>query len=331
MRQQLTNRDIEWLWDLLPKPHGIVRWFARNADSSEIAGDFADSARSLVGAAHAYKHLNFYVQPNPTGQRTKLRSSAKDVTHWSYLLIDIDPIPGVLSSPVGALQYALSTLGWWQATDIKPLILDSGRGMQAWVRLEDVPVSTPSLDGGLTHYGARVAANFALKYLDNALITEGARAGQSIVGLHGCRVDVSCSDLPRLMRCPGTVNIKTGRRAVLLESGVVHKHLHTWLLNKVPHEDLIPRVIVPQPGRKWQQVVSKLTMTAALCLKEGTTEPGRHKTFSATLKSLQENGICADNALAALIEANRKTVPPLDLPELERMVAAQYRELDTGA
>lgn len=318
------NPDIERLWPLLPKPFGIVRWFARNRDGTELAGDFADSAQALAAAAEAYKHLNFYIQPNPTNQRTKMRSSANDITHWSYLFIDIDPskAEGVVSNPMWTLGWVLAQFSRLKGTDVCPLILDSGRGAQAWVRLGDLPLDTKD-----QRRHARAACNHMLHRLDAMVCREGVALGEK-VGLKGCRVDVSCSDLPRLMRCPGTVNIATGCTAKLIEDGQIHSNLAALLIETVPAEDLVERKIVYTPGRRWQQIVGKLTRTAAFFLKYGTEEPGRHKTISATLKSLKENGVTLDSALVALRAGNEKTNPPLDDPELVRMVEAEYA-LDT--
>ena len=126
------------------------------------------------------------------------------------------------------------------------------------------------------------------------------------------------------MRCPGTINIATGRKTYLLEDGEEHPSLAQLLVESVPAEDLVERKIVYTPGRKWQQIVGKLTRTAAYFLKYGTEEPGRHKTISATLKSLKENGVTAVRALAAVQDGNEKTTPPLAQHELERMVDAEY-------
>ena len=322
MSLQKTSPDIYALWDLLPKPDGIVRWFARNRDSSEIAGDFATSPKSLAVAARSYKHLNFYVQPNPTAQRTKMRSSAEDVSHWSYLFIDIDPVkqPGVVAEPFLALGWVLSVLGFWKGIDVKPLIIDSGRGAQAWVRLGDTPMLTKH-----DRHVARVAANHILHRLDASVVYEGSMRGQKIPGLHGCRVDVSCSDLPRLMRCPGTTNVYTGNTTHLVAPGVAHVGLAELLAADVPPSEFVERVVPIRPGRKWQHVVNRLTFTAAMFLKWGTEEPGRHKTMSATLKSLKDNGVAAEQAFEALCHGNEKTTPALNHKELQRMVDAEYK------
>lgn len=340
---QKTNPEIERLWEILPKPYGIVRWFARDREGTVVVGDFADSPRGLSMAADAYQHLNFYVQPNPTAQRTKLRSAAKDVTHWSYLFVDVDPMAEAEDPrPDLALTFALQKLSSFVGKALDPLVIDSGRGMQAWVRLEDVHLyeSVTLLDGGTIGYDgvnvvtsrhvARTAANYALHELDKALVAEGQYLGQEVKGYYGCRIDVSCSDLPRLMRCPGTFNTRTKRTTKLVAEGRMHPGVARLLVVATPPLTLVPRTIVLRPGLPWQRIVNKLTKTAAVFLREGAREPGRHKTMSATLKSLKDNGIDAQRALDALVFGNAKTKPPLDLRELERMVHDEYRDLTSS-
>src|SRR3990172_5649893 len=86
--------DLTRLWNALPHPpRTVVRWMARGRSSGgRVQGDFASSLSELETAVRTFPHLNFYVCPNPTYVRTGIRHSAKDVSHWSWLLLDIDPV-----------------------------------------------------------------------------------------------------------------------------------------------------------------------------------------------------------------------------------------------
>jgi hypothetical protein len=249
-----------------------------------------------------------YVCPNPCRKGTAgLRHTAHDVTNWSYLLIDMDPIEDTFD-PAAALDAALVVLGAWVTLDFtrqRPLIIDSGRGRQAWVRLEDWKLADDKLDveahrnGGPVCIGRKIARKvngYWLKKLTDHL------------GMcYGCKVDTSTSDLPRPMRMPGTFNQKTGRMARIVEpSAVVFGGLATLLTVGTPDEVKIEPDVVPiKAGLPWQMAMHRLTLTAKNYLKEGQDEPGRHKVMWHTARKLHELGVSRAEARKALTQANK--------------------------
>jgi len=295
------------IWKLLPHPtpDSVVRLFARDSDVRH--GDFAESPRDIRGFAdaHAPKGMNIYLAPNPTEWKGGTRHSAKHVSHWSYLLLDADPVEKEYDA-ARALHEALDLLSGWVGKDLAsaarlPLILDSGRGMQAWIRLEDIVLDDTVepkagiVDGRIHRKtAARVNSHWLKKLSDRMKVA------------HGCQIDTSVSDLPRVMRCPGTVNTKTGRKArIVNETNRVYEGL-AYLLSALPEQYLVepePQFIF-EPGQKWQAVFHHLTRTAQEYLTRGWVEPGRHKTANHVAKSLKEKGCARKEVWKALKRAN---------------------------
>lgn len=288
--------EIERCWGLLPHPPGtVVRVFARNRDTGELDGDFARNAGEMYHFARVNAEKQVYVCPNPCrGGTAGVRHNAQDVTHWSYLLIDLDPIEDVFD-PAPALEEALLWLGEWHGRDFglhRPFIIDSGRGRQAWVRLEDIV-----LDG--VEDGRRIARKVNGYWL--------TRLTDKLGMCHGCKVDTSTSDLPRPMRMPGTFNQKTGRMARIIEpSPIIFGGLASLMRIGTPDKILVEPDVVPiAPGLPWQMAAHRLTLTAKTYLKEGQDEPGRHKVMWHTARKLHELGVSRAEARKALTQANK--------------------------
>jgi hypothetical protein len=303
--------EIERCWSLLPHPPGtVVRCFARNRDTGELDGDFARNAGEMYHFASVNVDKQVYVCPNPCREGAAgMRHRATDVTHWSYLLIDMDPIADTYE-PGAALLEALLWLGEWTGKDFgrrPPLTIDSGRGQQAWVRLQDVELHTGLVDG------RKIARKVNGYWL--------GRLAERLGMCHGCKVDTSTSDLPRPMRMPGTYNQKTKRMArVLIPSDTIYEGLASIMETGTPRKVLIEPDVVPlAEGTPWQKTMHKLTLSARTYLKEGKEEPGRHKVCFHTAKKLMELGVSRAEARKALRQANklRGTSQELSPEEIE--------------
>lgn len=329
MRSKNKPSDaFDVLWRLLPHPPGsVVRLFSRTGDY--CTGDFAQSAAEIRTFAKTYKGHNIYVAPNPADSTLGTRHTAQAVTHWSFFLVDVDPVADDSDARL-ALAVALGWLGVWWGLDFgcqPPIIIDSGRGTQAWIRLDDWKCADGKEDvaaqraGGLVCIGrtiARRANGYWLKKLDE-------RMGVC----HGCRIDTSVSDLPRLMRCPGTINIKTGRQARFVEwPDTVFHGLAERLVTGTPKQFLSD----PEPpegvaaGQPWQSVFAHLTRTAQVYLSMGQEEPGRHAVVWHTAKKFQELGVSKEEARKAIRWANTLKGEDSELPhdQVEHALGTAY-------
>jgi hypothetical protein len=311
--------EIDRIWSLLPHPKDtIVRVFARHRETEALDGDYVRSASEMYHFARVNADKQVYVCPQPAlATATKgVRHNAKDTAYWSYLLLDMDPIEDVYD-PEPALEEALLWLGEWAGrnfapgSDRRPLIIDSGRGRQAWVHLGEHELMPDGQVELLTFHGDfgtatqvtswdRRTARKVCGYWLNKIADK--------VGLcHGCKLDTSTSDLPRPMRMPGTYNQKTGRIARIVEPGVTFHGLADLLVTGTPEDKLKePDVIPVAAGTCWQKCTHRLTLSARTYLREGRAEPGRHKAMWHTAKKLQELGLPREEVYRALVQADKK-------------------------
>jgi len=338
----MTSPTITQLWDLLPHPtpSHVVRMFAKMGNRK--IGDFARTPGEMQRFVDSAVDMNVYVAMNPTKSTVGTRHSTADVTHWSYFLIDADPVEEECD-PASALAEALLWLGRWHNIDFKrrpPIIVDSGRGMQAWIRLGDIVLDDRQQEGRFIGISARMDGT-PLPRPFGVCTRKTARKAMGYwlkklaehVGTHkGCRIDTSVADLPRVMRMPGTVNQKTGRVTAIV-SGPTEPYdfLANTLVEGVPETTFNePEPGELPPGTPWQTVYNRLTRKAQEYLTQGKEDPGRHETMWHTVTKLAECGIDRTQARAAISYANRilgdeKALPPT---EIERIVEQVYGPLD---
>lgn len=325
-------KEIKQLWPLLPHiqtPDGptTIRWFARNLEGTEKAGGYADTEKELIAAIHSCPDRNFYVCPNPTLSRVGIRNRTSDVTHWSWLLLDIDPIVKSGFDPHPLMDAALLYLGDMIGEDFartSPIVIDSGRGLQAWFRLNDWPLADKSEGPYGSNFLGRREARITMRYWLDKL-------DKYLGEVSGCRIDTTTSDLPRPMRCPGTKNAKTHRMTrMIIPSSHIFMGLAHRLIVGVPSERFRVDPIPSLPGGvEWQDVFVNLTIKAQNYLCHGKVEPGRHETAWHTAKNLAEKGLTREAVRRALVYANSLRGKDAELSEMdiEHALDTAFRQL----
>ena len=326
--------QIETTWRLFqPPPETQLAWMSRRP---EIVGGGLDSLAQMRALVARYG-TDSYFTPNPVVPGFGRRPSAIHVAYVTAVCIDIDPVAEIHSvrdskllpirtglnrceengrdndNPLrrierSVISHAQDLLG----IELHPDRIDSGRGIQIWLRFEPVPV--PSQEEKLRW---RSAVGTFLHRLDQAI---------GIVG--GCRIDTSCCDLPRLVRLPGTINTKTGRLAQFLHVGEPHDGLYSTLLGRFGVSS--PQGNVPRTaGGNWRRSYHLLTWRAKQFLTEGVEEPGRHSAAFACARSLAEIGAGETDIERLVLLGASRCDPPLDEWEARRcMRTALERGID---
>jgi len=135
---------------------------------------------------------NLYLVLNPLrGEITGKRAKQVDVSVVRRLLIDCDP-EGEDLAPAKAT--AEKVRAYLQEQGTSPGLVFSGRGWQVWLQHEPVPL-TDHLRG----------------------LRKRFLRGLQSMALEGAKID-STSDASRLARLPGTRNLKTGEKAVMVHA-----------------------------------------------------------------------------------------------------------------
>lgn len=276
-------------WDAL-EYEGEVRWFSRLGLGMSLGGR-AHSPADLAGRLSANRRgFNCYVQLNPSiGVRTK-RPGATQVTHYRGFLFDIDPDPGVQSSPLAALDAGLAQLERAIELPLTPWIIDSGRGAQAWI-LGDVE---PLAEGD--YRVVRAAVSHLVKGLD---LPKGHHA------------DPSVCDVSRIARLPGTVNTKTGRTARVRQRGTAIVGLRQRLIELAPAIEDQAEHEFTATADSYRQVYQHLTLSAQNFIEQGWAFPGRHSMLWHTADLLKRHGLSRAAVARALLLGARQCRPKL--------------------
>jgi len=339
---QIDVSQVSRTYHLLASYNGIVRWGARNKDT--IEGAWAGSAAELVQFAEAYSEWDFYVQLNPSAKRHGKRCRTEDIAAWEWFVVDLDPEGDYVPPKDELCRAALNVeraLHNYLGREFTALRVYSGRGMQLWFRVGEHGVTSgPGRDLNGMHHEFYADADFpvtavdlwseppitvkkVLKVRDAVTCAQRYWLGQlgSRVGVDRIIVDPSVSDLPRLMRCPGTYNRKTGKMAHWHSGDAdVQPNLGRLLLKYTPTDRLWPAPAVGQDGvlpegAPWQAAGSRINATAANTITFGATEPGRHRAMCAVARALAEVGISEVEIVKALTLAGERSRPELLDPD----------------
>lgn len=279
----------------------------------------------LVQFARAYEGWDFYVQPNPSSKPYGKRCSAEDVDHWHWFLVDIDPIGRPVPGKEKAAEEVIDALQAYAGKRYAPYWIDSGRGIQLWFLLEVYGISLadrPTYELRFVDMwdepSVKVKTAIPIRHAISAATKYWLSQLNSRITNPAFVIDPSVSDLPRLMRCPGTVNRKTGAMASFMAKGTPCAGLAEKLLDYTPAEKMTVRAAVMDLAASlpddapWQAAASTLTLAAMNFITLGATEPGRHSACAAAARSLAESGISEVEVLKALTLGAKKCRPEID-------------------
>lgn len=333
----MNEAEVRRIWEVLHQDRRaayagspyMLHWFASRPDGKGRMGDFALSANELVKAAAAAERqeMNFYLQLNPSLKRDGVRSTAADITHWNYFLLDVDP--GKDAEPFLAMDEYLRFFQHRLGIKADPHIVFSGRGVQAWVPFETPVPTTLKMDLVKTVNKTKVPVPVTLGAIVNRVQGYWLRLALERVGtVHGCVLDPAVADLPRVMRCPGTVNVKSGKMAELIRVGRPKPGYSELLVRYAPTEQVEPP---PPPtvlaGKPWTYYVKLLNWSANRYLTHGGEQGDRHNQAVKALKNLHELGCEEAQARAALAWGNKLSSPePLPQEEIEQIVRSVYKK-----
>lgn len=268
-----------------------------------VMGGRCRSLDQLIGIIRNAEALGWdlYLQANPSREVPgHVKLAREDITHWRYITVDLDPGPDALDVPLK---------GW------PGHCIFSGRGYQYWVPI----ASTPPLSDawGSSYITASRVESIMRGYLSFV-------AKQCFDDLKGWIVDTSCSDLARVVRCPGSVNQKSGKRSQVLSKldppWPELQYLEHYAL-EVPEP---PKPISPTESLNLLGVLPHLNGSSREFILNGATSPGRHRRLYSTTKNLYELGIPKGTALAWVENGCSLCIPSLSLIEACRVVGRVY-------
>lgn len=193
----------------------VVEFCALQRSAAPLAMRFARTDEDLVRAAqwirwqavsqgrdHADGRATeggLYLGSNPLLTASGHRASDADVREVRLLLLDLDPVDVRAEARAAAAQRAEELLRLLtENAGVRPSLIDSGRGRQVWLR----HVSINPSNGEVLGLRRRLLYALAAR-LDGDL----------------AKIDRSTHNPSRLMRLPGTMNLRTGDHASVLDPG----------------------------------------------------------------------------------------------------------------
>lgn len=172
--------------------------------------EFDDTVQTRALSLAEGKNVWFGV--NPVSNRLAGRGSAKDVTRWAAIWCDLD----VKADACQDIEHAYAIVDELSAIiGTRPTaIVHSGHGLQPYWPIEDGQISAspdydgPPLDEGITE---------ALRTEAAALLKRWGRLACVVADRLGAKIDRGVYDLSRVLRVPGTFNLKGDAVAVTVE------------------------------------------------------------------------------------------------------------------
>jgi hypothetical protein len=296
----MDSRQLaEELWAQLPLEPGLVRPYTwLSASRERIISAWCASPTEIAARIETVpRGFDMYIQLNASRLGWRFRPSAQYVPAIQGVLVDLDPNKDVDHTSMDDLDTAYGHLLKSSVNRGQVTVVDSGRGYQLWVLTQNLP----------PEQAPRIATFL-----------------RSFPKMSSCKVDTACSDLPRLARCPGTLNTRVGERAQFLTIGARPKS-GDWLRAFPPMAVLPPPEPAPiEGGQNWQVYFSRLTTAAQRFILSGAMRGGRHRGAFAAAASMRDAGAPADVALEAVREG--ASMCGLDEGSVVSAVRSAYKE-----
>lgn len=304
----IDEKQVRMAFDALHYMVGdvpVVHYFVKGAGM--VGGGTAASGDMLVSLMHRYEGKDCYILLNPAVGFYGTKAAAKDITHLSWILVDIDPKLDD-ATPGEACFVARNAIERVVGTSPACLPVYSGRGWQLWVPLAEPLPMRPEYDSMVKGFVKHIADQIDSRY--------------------GCVVDTSCAEVSRVARMPGTRNTKTGRLAKMLPPEDTIEGLTLNMLRQFSMPETAPTLRLPeQPNLS--QIITRLNNTATEFLLLGTTHTSsvsRHNAMYATARQLHEMGLGVDTARGMLLVGASICRPPLAPEEAERVIRQVYQK-----
>ena len=316
----MTDYEAEQVWAYLHTEGSNLAVFLKGRDW--VGGARLDHPSKLLSLANRLANdTNAFVCLNPS-RGEGVKPCQGDIIEARWMLLDMDR--NSYGSDKRDIRQVLAVV---QAALIKanngfnPLIVPTftGRGIHLWVRMGEGPPCIPK-------------ANQLFKVLTNHIqqttLPDVAKAGYFI--------DLSCADVSRIARLPGTINRKNNERSYFLFSSLAvepGKAGMSWAaIRSLPGAGAeSPPAPSPTPvqGGGMFHIAPKLNPTARHFLLFGTDtgEDSRHNDCVAAAKGLKDAGVPAEVAEGLLHDGAARCTPRLAEHEWRRI----YRKVfDVG-
>jgi len=295
---------------LAPAGYHRLHWTAKASLGYGIVGGYALSASSLREWTDRQSGWNFYVSLNPVKDSCRGAKPAKtDIAALACIGMDLD-LHGKNCTFERATEVAngliLSVLNVFK----RPLddrfyaIIRSGGGVWLWLFVEPQVLTTQE---------DRDEADYLIRG-----VTEVVFDGHPVLReLAVC--DMSCAEISRIARCPGTMNYKRGIYADFVDYIQPNCRLSLAEVKKVAMASTakVARTgsapAQPITSTSLQQLVPKLNTTSKQFILLGVSkeDESRHRRLFSTAKHLAEIGVPKALALEALMAGATLSRPSL--------------------
>ncbi|MBI3722713.1 DUF3631 domain-containing protein [bacterium] len=224
-----------------------------------------------------------YFCGNPVEPGAVGKVKAKQILAGRVVLFDPDPDAGTsMEDSPASREVALASADYLDSTvGSRPTVIDSGRGAQGWISTD------PALPGE------------EREWLVDHLAAKFRREGIKFDRL---------TNLDRLMRCPGTINQKTGRTATILKvgSGVPVTSEMLRRLGYAPSQPKAPTVS-PPGSTPYSQIRGP---SPAPAVATGVPQGHKHLTIFREASRLRGLGTTIEEARPVILELAKNCRPP---------------------